>query len=111
MPYLTKLSIIKDLPRIQDDPILARRTKLVLRLVEQKEMAQAMIENQPYMKYHNVWVDDPDTGHKVKKSLPRKMRQWYWEQDGVWYIRCNYGNRKLALKNSMTTIKVGEIKK
>ena len=111
MPHLSKLSIVKDLPRFETDPIKARRAKLIERLAEQKDMVQAMIDHKPYMKYHSVWVEDTETGEKVKKQLPRKIKKWYYECEGIWYFQCNYGNRKLALKNSMSTIKVGELDK
>ena len=109
MPYLSKLAIVKDLQRIETNPLLARRSKLIERLREQIEMAQAMIEKKSFMKYHTVWLDDPETGEKVKKQLPRKIRQWYRELDGIFYFQCNYGNRKIKLKNSMSTIKVGKL--
>lgn len=111
MPYLSKLNVVKDLPNTHADPIKARGAKLIERLAEQIEMVEAMIAKKPLLKYHSVWVDDPDTGEKVKKQLPRKLNQWYYERDGIWYFQCKYGNRRLKLKNSMSTIKVGKLEK
>ncbi|UWR04999.1 hypothetical protein K3740_08235 [Ruegeria conchae] len=27
----------------------------------------------------------------------RKVRAWFFEQDGGWYVQCKYGNKALAL--------------
>ncbi|MDH5766677.1 MAG: hypothetical protein OEZ38_11740, partial [Gammaproteobacteria bacterium] len=111
MPILSKLSIVKDVSRHNHNPIESRRAKLIERLTEQKEMAQAMISGEPYLRYHDVWVDDPESGQKVKKQLPRKIRQWYWQQGDDYYLKVSYGARKLQLKNTMSTIKIGSIDK
>ena len=111
MPYLTKLSFVKQQTRNPSDPIQARRQKLIERLTEQKEMAQAMINKESFIRYHAVWVEDQETGEQVKKQLPRKIRKWYWQNAGVWYFQCNYGNKKLGLKNGMSTVKVGDLDK
>ena len=111
MPYLTKLSFVKEQTRTPKNPIKARQQKLIERLTEQIEMVQAMIDKKPFVRYHTIWVTDEETGEQVKKQLPRKVRQWYWENDGIWYFQCNYGNKKLSLKNGMNTVKVGKLDK
>ncbi|MFK5948964.1 MAG: hypothetical protein QM500_09385 [Methylococcales bacterium] len=112
MAYLSKLSVVKDTSNKKySNPIDRRRAKLLVRLFEQKEMAQAMISGESFIKYHNVWVNDPETGVKVRKHLPRKIRQWYWQQGEDYFIQVSYGARKLKLNKTMTTIKVGDVSK
>ena len=111
MSILSKLSVVEDQSKFEPDPILRRRAKLIERMKEQQEMAQAMIDKKPYMKYQAVWVNDEETGEKVKKNMPRKLRQWYWELDGIWYFQCSYGNRKLKLRSGKSVIKVGKLDK
>ncbi|OOZ41330.1 hypothetical protein BOW53_04225 [Solemya pervernicosa gill symbiont] len=110
MPILSKLSFVKDQERnIQADPVLLRRSKLSARLHEQLEMAKAAIKHEPYIKYRSVWVDDTESGEKVKKELPRKMRKWFFELHDEWFFQINYGNRKIKAKGGMSTIKVGNM--
>jgi len=90
------------------DPSHRRRLKLIDRLKEQQNMAQAMIDNKPFIKMSKVWVEDKGTGVEVRKMMPVPVRQWYWQYEGIYYIHIFYGRRKISLKNGKSAVVVGE---
>ena len=38
-----------------------------------------------------------EQGEKVLVERMRKVRAWFFEQDGGWYVQCRYGNKTLEL--------------
>jgi len=90
------------------DPSHRRRLKLIDRLKEQQNMAQAMIDNKPFIKMSKVWVEDKDAGIEVRKMMPVPVRQWYWQYEGIYYIHIFYGRRKISLRNGKSAVVVGQ---
>ena len=37
-----------------------------------------------------------DTGERVMVKTHRRVRPWFFEQDGGWYVQCRYGARVIA---------------
>ncbi len=55
------------------------------------------------------WVDDPETGERVRKEVPVRSRTWFWkDEQGNYMLEVRYGNRRLELKPKKSTIEVGE---
>ncbi|WP_328803221.1 hypothetical protein [Oceanomicrobium pacificus] len=40
-----------------------------------------------------------EQGEKVLVERMRKVRPWFFEQDGGWYVQCKYGNKPMKLGN------------
>ena len=55
------------------------------------------------------WVDDPETGERVRKEVPLRFRTWFWkDEQGNTMLEVRYGNRRLELRPKNSTIGVGE---
>ena len=37
-----------------------------------------------------------DMGERVLVKTHRRIRPWFFEQDGGWYVQCRYGARVIA---------------
>lgn len=96
MSYLSKLTI-KSVKRTNDkDPVLARRQKLTTALEEQLSVLAAALQGNAYEVASKRW-DRNEQGEKVLVEKMRKVRPWFFEQDGGFYVNCKYGNRVLEL--------------
>jgi len=105
--FLSQLKIVHNTMLIPDDPAHKRRIKLIERLKEQQNMAQAMLDKKPFKVMKKVWVTDEETGGEVRKLMPVPVRQWYWQYDGVYYFQVFYGKRKIPLKHGKSAVVVG----
>jgi hypothetical protein len=107
--HLSKLTLVDELSAKQADPVIRKRMRLSEQLKEQQQMAAAMINQQPFTKYKAIWITEKGTGETIKREVPKTIKPWYWEANGVWYLECRYGNRRLAFRGDMRIVKVGKL--
>jgi len=65
---------------------------------EQLKVAAAAVKGESYEVRRKVWAKN-EHGEKVLVERMRKVRAWFFEQDGGWYVQCKYGSKALALGN------------
>jgi len=108
MSFLSQLKIVHNTMLNPNDPAHKRRLKLIDRLKEQQNMAQAMLDKTSFTVMKKIWVTDEETGGEVKKMMSVPIRQWYWQYDGVYYFQVYYGKRKIPLTNGKSAVVVGD---
>ena len=92
MTHLTKLTF-KTVDRSSTrDPIIARRDKLVAGLKEQKLVHAATLKKEDHLVERNKWMQN-ELGKRVLVKTHRRIRPWFFAQDGGWYVQCRYGVR------------------
>ena len=96
MSQLAKLSIKSVTRSASQDPIQLRRQKLVAAIEEQHAVAEAAMNGDAYEVQRKTWAKN-EQGEKVLVERMRKVRPWFFEQDGGWYVQCKYGNKALKL--------------
>lgn len=101
MQSLKSLTFIP-VPKNQNDPLLARRGKLIARLEEQK----ALVENPLYVATDKRWEKTPD-GRKELVEWKRKVRRW-WHQDaaGNMHLTVRYGQKAIEFEKGKAAIAV-----
>ena len=113
MATLSKFNL-KTVKRINGkDPKINKRNKLVKALEEQLTIVEHKINGQEYKAVKKVWKDN-GSGDKVLMEVPKRVREWYFEQDSGWYIQCRYGARVLDIvgrNNSVYVNKITEVPK
>ena len=77
------------------DPIIARRDKLIAGLKEQKLVHAAALKKEDHRVERDKWMSN-DMGERVLVKTHRRIRPWFFEQDGGWYVQCRYGARVIA---------------
>ena len=96
MSYLSKLTV-KTVKRTNaKDPVTQRRQKLIAAIEEQLKVAEAALTGEIYEVRRKAWAKN-EQGEKVLVERMRKVRAWFFEQDGGWYVQCKYGSKPLAL--------------
>lgn len=98
MSYLSKLSLKSVVRNDNRDPVQLRRQKLVAAIEEQQAVAEAAMNGDAYEVQRKTWAKN-EQGEKVLIERMRKVRPWFFEQDGGWYVQCKYGNKALKLGN------------
>jgi hypothetical protein len=96
MSHLIKLTVKSVIRTNKQDPVQQRRQKLVAGIEEQLKVAEAAVKGENYEVLKKTWAKNQQ-GEKVLVERMRKVRKWFFEQDGGWYVQCKYGSKVLAL--------------
>ena len=87
MSHLTKLTVKSVIRTNKQDPVQQRRQKLVAGIEEQLKVAEAAVKGENYEVLKKTWAKNQQ-GEKVLVERMRKVRKWFFEQDGGWYVQC-----------------------
>ena len=96
MSELAKLTVKTVTRTSKQDSVQHRRSKLITSIDEQLNVAAAAMKGEDYQVKRKTWGQD-EHGEKVLVDRMRRVRPWFFEQDGGWYVQCKYGNKVLAL--------------
>ena len=103
-----KLTNAKRASRVSDD--VQRRTKLIRRLQEQRELARAAAAGQCYTPEKTRWVRDADTGERRQVVVGKRVKQWWFDaEDGRLALSIRYGSGVLELARGKFSIDVADI--
>ena len=105
MTHLTKLTFKTVDRSVKRDPITARREKLVAGLKEQKLVHAATLKKQDHLVERDKWMQN-DIGERVLVKTHRRIRPWFFAQDGGWYVQCRYGARVIAADGANNAVLV-----
>jgi len=108
MTHLTKLTF-KTVDRSSTrDPIIARRDKLIAGLKEQKLAHAATLKKEDHLVERNKWMQN-ELGERVLVKTHRRIRPWFFEQDGGWYVQCRYGARVITADGTNNAVFVNSL--
>jgi alkylated DNA repair dioxygenase AlkB len=97
MTILEKLSFSdKTRAAMLTSPEVKLRGKMLDALDLQIAAAEAMLNGETFVRRVMRWVDDPETGERVRKEVPVRYRTWFWkDEQGSFMLDIRYGNRRL----------------
>jgi hypothetical protein len=85
------------------------RAKLVERLGEQLELANAEATGKSVVKTRSIFVTNEE-GERVTKDVERRLRKWFWRNaDGIYFIELRYGGKALKLDGKNTAVEAGTV--
>ena len=105
MTHLAKLTFKTVDRSTKRDPVTARRDKLVAGLKEQKLVHAAALKKEDHRVERHKWMTN-DMGERVMVKTHRRVRPWFFEQDGGWYVQCRYGARVIAADGTNNAVLV-----
>lgn len=105
---LSQLTIIAKPLKTKLTSIEKRQQKLLAKLEEQQEMAKCLLEGVELTAYKLKSVTDPETGIKNKVKVPKRIRPWFYECKGSYFLEIKYGPKSLELSKNKTAITVGD---
>lgn len=109
MTALAKLNFKSVMRSTTRDPVLARREKLVAGLKEQQLVYTAALKGEDHRVERHKWMNN-EHGERVLVKTHRRVRPWFFEQDGGWYVQCRYGARILAVDGTNNAVFVKTLK-
>ena len=111
MAHLTKLKLSdKQRTDVKQTAEQRLRGKLIDRLAEQKELAEADLKGEQLVRTRFKSVKDETTGETKRIEVPKQIRRWWWkdEASGVMLV-IRYGNKPLPIANDKSTIEIGSL--
>ncbi|MFD1510430.1 hypothetical protein [Lacimonas salitolerans] len=109
MTALAKLNFKSVTRSTARDPVAARREKLVAGLEEQQLVHAATMNGEDYQVEKTKWISN-EVGERVAVKTHRRVRPWFFEQDGGWYVQCRYGARVIAADGTNNAVFVKSLK-
>jgi hypothetical protein len=109
MTHLAKLTFKSVTKAVAHDPVVARRDKIVSALEEQQLVLASALEGTDYLKQRSKWMNN-EHGQRVLVKTQRRVRAWFFAQDGGWYVQCRYGARVIAVDGKNNAVFVRSLK-
>ena len=109
MNALAKLNFKSVTKSTTRDPVIARREKLIAGLKEQQLVYAAALKNEDHRVERHKWMNN-ELGERVLVRTHRRVRPWFFEQDGGWYVQCRYGARVIAADGNNNAVFVKTLK-
>ncbi len=103
---LSTLKLVSATRATHISPVMQRRQKLIAKIDEQIEMAQAVANGTEFKptKFKNVVNAEGETEYK---QVAKKVRAWYWKNDaGKWNLVVRYGARVIELSKGKNSIEL-----
>ena len=109
MTALAKLNFKSVVKTTTRDPVIDRRDKLVAGLKEQKLVFAAALKGEDHRVERHKWMNN-EQGERVLVKTHRRVRPWFFAQDGGWYVQCRYGARVIAADGRNNAVFVKTLK-
>ncbi len=87
------------------------RHKLIDRLKEQRELAEADLNGEPLVRTRYKSIKDKETGETKRVQVPRLLRRWWQDETDAVLLELRYGNKPIAIADNKSTIEVGTMDK
>lgn len=101
-----KLTATRKLRTMPD--VVKRRNKLLLKLGEQRALAQAVAEGRHYAPTRMRTLRSADTGESFVKEVPIRIKPWFWTgEKGEVLLSVQYGSKHIELIKGKSTVEVG----
>lgn len=108
MSALAKLNLKTVQRTVKQDPVLARREKLVAAIEEQGRVLAAVLAGEEYTVKTMRWQTN-DAGERVRVEHAKLVRAWFFEQDNGYYVQCRYGSRVLNINGKSNAVFVDKL--
>jgi hypothetical protein len=87
--------------------IVKKRTKILQKLLEQRELVLAQIEERNYVPKRLRTVRDVSTGERIVREMPVRIKPWWWMGErGEILFAVFYGSKMLELAKGKSAIEV-----
>lgn len=66
-------------------------------------------DDEDFVVERSKWMNNAE-GERVLVKTRRRIRPWFFEQDGGWYVQCRYGARVIAADGTNNAVFVKSLK-
>jgi hypothetical protein len=108
MSTLNSLKLIAAKRPSQMPPIVQRRNRLIAKIWEQMQLANAMEAGNSFAPTTHRIVKDSNTGERRRVEFSRRVKPWWWTaENGKVCLNVRYGAKNLELMKGKSAIEVG----
>lgn len=108
MSTLNSLKLITAKRPSQMPPIVQRRNRLIAKIWEQMQLANALENGSTFSPTTYRMVKDDTTGERRRVEFSRRVKPWWWTaESGKVCLNVRYGAKNLELMKGKPTIEVG----
>ncbi len=104
MALLNGLKLVAAKRSNNASPVIQRRQKMLKQLNEQLSLAQAIATGTTYAPAKQKKVLNIETGERITVTVPKRVKQWWWEQNGKCNIAVRYGARTIELSKGKNAV-------
>lgn len=108
MSHIAKLNLKTVHRNVNKDPVIARRDKLTAAIDEQLKVLDAALRGNEYTMKTKRWQTN-DAGERLRVEGDKRVRSWFFAQDGGWYVQCRYGSRILNINGKSNAVFVDKL--
>jgi hypothetical protein len=106
MATLATLKLVSAKKPTQQTPVVQRRGKLSIKLLEQIQLAQAQHTGTTYAPTRTKYVTNDD-GIRVQITVPKRVKPWWFVADnGKCCVAIRYGAKVIELAKDKSAIEV-----
>jgi hypothetical protein len=106
MVTLASLKLVTAKKPTQHSPVVHRRGKLSIKLLEQIQLAYAQKSGQTYAPTRTKYVTNED-GFRVQITVPKRVKPWWFvAENGKCCIAIRYGAKVIELAKGKSAIEV-----
>jgi hypothetical protein len=107
MSALTQLKLIAAKRPVQMSPVIARRSKVAMRIGEQIALATAMQDGNTYAPTKQRKVTDAETGESKTISVSKRIKCWWFSAtDGKLCVQLRYGAKVVEIAKGKTAVEL-----
>lgn len=108
MSTLNSLKLVTAKRPSQMPPIVQRRNRLIAKIWEQMQLANALEAGSSFSPTAYRVVKDETTGERRKVEFSKRVKPWWWTaENGKVCLNVRYGAKNLEIMKGKPTIEVG----
>jgi len=107
MSALANLKLVAAKRPMQLSPIVHRRNKVISRLHEQIQLAQALHEGKTYTPSKLKVVKNDETGETSTINVSKRIKEWWFVTDtGKFVVTLKYGAKVVEISKGKTAVEL-----
>jgi hypothetical protein len=107
MSVLNQFTLTNATPRKDNSPVGRFRRRLSDAISVQIDLAKAEISGEALNRTRQRWRTDPTTGANHLKTVPVRVRRWWWKDDaGKTFLTLKYGAKALEIAPGKSAIEI-----
>lgn len=110
MTALAQLKLVSAKRPTQLAPAMQRRNKVIKRIAEQVELAQAHAEGRIYAPKNLRSVTNKETGETKTVESSKRVKAWWWEnENGKLVLSLRYGAKIVEISKGKQAIEISSV--
>ena len=107
MSALASLKLVAAKRPMQLSPVVQRRHKVIRRIQEQIQLAEAAQEGKAYAPTKLKTVKDEETGETKIVNVPKRIKEWWFVTDtGKFVVSLKYGSKIVEISKGKTAVEL-----